>query len=132
MWLCIFIVAIVVILLFVTKSSHETFTTKSSSFSPINTRYLSQNYYGFPFNRKYGEGWPQGLYSKLYYWSPSYFTVGSGMVYYYRPTAEWNPYSITRNRWVRNNGGYYNVSNRTDYINDAADYYVDNKSDCCD
>jgi len=116
----IFIVVLVTgICLFKKKDTKENFDGKS--YYPQNVRYWPQNVYSFPFNPKYGEGWPAGMYSRSYLWSPTFY-AGNGLMYYYRPTTNFDPYKITRNRWIRNNGKYYNVSNRLDYVNNAANY----------
>ena len=90
-----------------------------SYFHPVNTRYWPFYYYSFPYNYKYGGAWPPGMYSRLYYWSPGFYT-GSGLSYYMRPGIgyKWWP----RNRWIRNQGSYYYVTNRSDYTHNAADY----------
>jgi len=90
-----------------------------SFFHPVNTRYWPYYYYSFPYNYKYGGAWPPGMYSRLYFWSPGYYT-GSGWTYYMRPGMGYKYWQ--RNVWIRNNGSYYNVTNRDDYKHDAADY----------
>jgi len=90
-----------------------------SFFHPVNTRYWPYYYYSFPYNYKYGGAWPPGMYSRLYFWSPGFYT-GSGWTYYMRPGMGYKYWQ--RNVWIRNNGSYYNVTNRDDYIHDAADY----------
>ena len=94
-----------------------------SYFPEENTRYWPQYYYSFPYNYKYGGAWPPGLYSRLYYWSPGYYT-GTGWRYYMRPGIGYKYWP--RNVWVRNTRGgkdsYYYLSNGGDYIHNAADY----------
>lgn len=90
-----------------------------SFFHPVNTRYWPYYYYSFPYNYKYGGAWPPGMYSRLYFWSPGFYT-GTGWMYYMRPGMGYKYWQ--RNIWLRNNGNYYNVSNKSDYTHDAADY----------
>jgi len=111
------VIIIIIIVVYYSRPSKENF----DSYYAQNVRLWPQNVYSLPFNPEYGEGWPANMYSRSYYWSPSFYT-GSGLTYYYRPTSYFDPYKITRNRWIRNNGKYFNVSNRLDYINDAANY----------
>ena len=119
--LFIFIIAIIIFVVcwFSSKQTRESFV--DTTYYPQNVRLWPQNIYSLPFNPKYGEGWPANMYSRSYYWSPTFY-AGNGLMYYYRPTSKFNPYKITRNRWIRNNGKYDFVSNRLDYVNDAADY----------
>lgn len=102
-----------------TNQSRENF----SYFHPINSRYFPYMYYSFPYNYKYGGAWPPGLFSRLYFWTPGYY-IGTGWSYYMRPGMGYSKWP--RNRWIRNtqNGkdAYYYVSNRDDYIHDAANY----------
>ena len=111
---------VVVVLVCWRKKTKENFT--DTTYYPQNVRLWPQNVYSVPFNPKYGEGWPANMYSRSYYWSPTFY-AGNPLIYYYRPTSKFNPYKITRNRWIRNNGKYNFVSNRLDYINDAANYH---------
>lgn len=90
-----------------------------SYFHPINTRYWANTFYSFPYKYKYGGAWPPSMYSRLYFWSPGFYT-GSGWMYYMRPGMGYKYWQ--RNVWLRNNGSYYNVTNRGDYIHDASDY----------
>jgi len=90
-----------------------------SYFNAVNTRYWPYYYYSFPYNYKYGGAWPPGMYSRLYFWSPGFYT-GTGWTYYMRPGIGYK--SWQRNTWLRNNGSYYNVTNRGDYVHDAASY----------
>jgi len=90
-----------------------------SYFHPVNTRYWPYQYYSFPYNYKYGGAWPPGMYSRLYFWSPGFYS-GTGWMYYMRPGMGYKYWQ--RNIWLKNNGSYYNVTNRGDYVHDAADY----------
>ncbi len=90
-----------------------------SYFNPVNTRYWPYYYYSFPYNNKTSGAWPPGMYSRLYYWSPGFYT-GSGWTHYMRPGMGQKYWP--RNVWMRNNGSYYFVKNRDDYKHDAADY----------
>lgn len=107
----------------VMKVPTEDTTEKLDSFNPVNTKYWPQYYYSFPYNEKAGGAWPPGMYSRLYYWSPGFYT-GSGWSYYLRPGLKYKNYP--RNRWVRNTRdgkhSYYYLSNGGDYQHDAADY----------
>ena len=91
--------------------------------STQNTRYWPYYYYSFPYNVKSGGVWPPGMYSRLNFWSPGFYT-GSGWSYYMRPGIGEKYWA--RNRWVRNTrdgkNTYYYLSNRGDYVHDAANY----------
>lgn len=85
-------------------------------YSSFSSRFWPYHYYSYPYHKNLGGTWPPGLYSRLYHWSPGFYS-GSGWSYYLRPgMANWK---WPRNRWVRHNrvGGdnYYYVSNRDDY-----------------
>lgn len=94
-----------------------------SYFHAENTRYWPYYYYSFPYNYKYGGAWPPGMYSRLYYWSPGFYT-GSGWSYYMRPGMGYKNWP--RNRWVRHTQAgkntYYYLTNRGDYTHNAANY----------
>ena len=109
--------------IYIVKLPAEDTKEDMSYFHAENTRYWPYYYYSFPYNYKYGGAWPPGMYSRLYYWSPGYYT-GSGWSYYMRPGMGYKFWP--RNRWIRNtqNGKntYYYLSNRDDYIHDAANY----------
>lgn len=89
----------------------------------FNRRYWPRYYYSWPNNYRYGGAWPPGLYSRLRFWSPGYYT-GSGWNYYLRPGLRYRYWP--RNRWVRHTKGgkhsYYYVSNKGDYKHGAANY----------
>lgn len=88
-----------------------------------NTRYWPQYYYSFPYNYKYGGAWPPGMYSRLNYWSPGFYT-GTGWSYYMRPGMGYKRWP--RNRWIRNTTAgkstYYYLNNRDDTSHHAASY----------
>jgi len=92
-------------------------------FSAENTRYWPYNYYSFPYNYKYGGAWPPGMFSRLRFWSPGYYS-GSGLRYAMRPGIGHKYWP--RNRWIRHTSGkknnYYYVTNRGNYIHDAGNY----------
>lgn len=94
---------------------------KRENFNTFNTRYWPHYYYSFPYNYKYGTPWPAGLFSRMYYWNPG-FGTGTGWMYYIRPGNDYHPDRWPRNRWIRNNGNYYYLSNRGDYAKNAANY----------
>lgn len=76
--------------------------------------------YPYRKNRNSGE-WPsESTYSRLRFWSPNFYTVGSGWQYYKRPGVDFKYYQ--RGYWIRNNGKYFYVSNADDYKHDAANY----------
>lgn len=94
-----------------------------TSFHAANTRYWPYYYYSFPYNYKYGGAWPPGLFSRLYYWSPGFYT-GTGWSYHMRPGMGHKYWP--RHRWVRKsaNGSssYYFLTNAGNYVHDAANY----------
>jgi len=106
------------------KLPNEDTKENVSFFHSENTRYWPQYYYSFPYNYKYGGAWPPGMYSRLYFWSPGYYT-GSGWSYYMRPGIGYKYWP--RNRWIRHTSGgkqtYYYLGNRDDYVHSGtADY----------
>jgi len=88
-------------------------------FPDVNTRLWKRYYYTFPYNYKTQGAWPPGMFSRLRYWSPGYYT-GSGWQFELRPGIEQKYWQ--RNRWIRSNGDYYLIRNGEDYVHDAADY----------
>ena len=82
-----------------------------------NTRYWPYYYYSFPYNNKTSGAWPPGMYSRLYYWSPGFYT-GTGWTHYMRPGMRQKYWP--RNVWMRNNNSYYFVENKN--VNDVANY----------
>jgi len=92
---------------------------------PENTRYWPYYFYSYPYNYKDGGAWPPGMFSRLYFWSPGFYT-GTGWSYYMRPGVNFNPAGWPRHRWIRNARGgkntYYYVTNRDDYLHSASDY----------
>lgn len=68
-------------------------------------------YYSNPFNY-HGLRIPEGMYSKLYHWSPGFYN-GSGWMYSLRPNTK--TIDTTRNRWVRKTVGnkplYFYINN---------------------
>lgn len=84
----------------------------------INTRIWPYYYYSQPYNPESGGGaWPDGLHTRLRYWSPGFYTTGfwqhhlrPGMGYKFWP----------RNRWVRHRtqgkNSYYLLGNGDDQI----------------
>jgi len=95
-----------------------------SVFPEIDTNLWPYYYYSFPYNNKYGGAWPPGMYSRLYYWSPGFYT-GSGQSISMRPGIGYKYWPS--DRWIRNTrfgdkGNYYNVTNNDDGIHDAANY----------
>lgn len=102
---------------------HPNMIEKLSYFPEANTKYWPKYYYSFPYTYKNGGAWPPGMYSRLYFWSPGFYS-GSGWQYYLRPGISYKYWP--RNRWIRNtkNGknSYYYVTNRDDYTHNAANY----------
>lgn len=102
---------------------HPNMIERLSYLPEANTRYWPKYYYSFPYTYKYGGAWPPGMYSRLYFWSPGFYS-GSGWQYYLRPGISYKYWP--RNRWIRHtkNGknSYYYVTNRDDYTHNAANY----------
>lgn len=109
--------------IYLARMPKEYKTEKLSYFPTANTRYWPYYYYSFPYNYKYGGAWPPGMFSRLYYWSPGFYT-GSSWSHYLRPGMGFKYWP--RNRWIRHTSGgkdsYYYVKNRDDYIHNAANY----------
>ena len=91
-----------------------------------NIKYWPTYYYSFPYTQKQAGVWPPGMYSRLYYWSPGFYT-GSGWQFQMRPGIGYKYWP--RNRWIRKASGgahgknsYYYVTNADDYIHNAANY----------
>lgn len=87
-------------------------------FRTENTRYWPQWYYSQPYNPESGGGaWPPGMYTRLRFWSPGFYT-GTGWSYYLRPGMGYKFWP--RNRWIRNvtNGknSYYYLGQGDEYI----------------
>lgn len=107
----------------IAKVPSEDTKEELSYFHAENTRYWPQYYYSFPYNYKYGGAWPPGMYSRLNYWSPGFYT-GSGYSYYLRPGIGFKYWP--RNRWIRQTQSgkntYYYLSNRDSYTHDQNNY----------
>lgn len=56
----------------------------------------------------YGGMWPDGMYSRMYYWYPGFET--SGWSTEARPGTEETQWP--RSRWERNDGSYYYINNK--------------------
>lgn len=115
-----FFMALVVILFLMGCFSKKDMFT----FPENNMTYWPQYYYSFPYNYKNGGVWPPGMYNRLNYWSPGYYT-GSGLVWENRPGMgeKWWP----RNRWIMHStsnspNNYYNITNNDHWTHDAASY----------
>lgn len=109
---------IVIVILCLHKNNSESYT----AFSEANTRYWPYYYYSFPYTYKNAGAWPPGMYSRLYYWSPGFYT-GTGWQYSFRPGVgnKWWP----RNVWIRkqpSNPSYNYVTNGDDFTHNAANY----------
>jgi hypothetical protein len=109
--------------IYLVKLPSENTKEKMSYFHTENTRYWPYYYYSFPYNYKYGGAWPPGMYSRLYYWAPGYYT-GTGWSYYMRPGMDYKFWP--RNRWIRHTKGgnqtYYYVTNRDEYTHNEGNY----------
>lgn len=110
-------ITIALLLCFLLIPKKDNFT-----FPDNNMTYWPQYYYSFPYNYKNGGVWPPGMYNRLNYWSPGFYT-GTGIMWGNRPGMgeKWWP----RNRWINHNtspNSYYNITNSDDWIHDAADY----------
>ncbi len=94
-----------------------------SFFHAENTRYWPYYYYSFPYNYKHGGAWPPGLFSRLYFWSPGFYT-GTGWSYSLRPGLKYSNWP--RHRWIKQKKSgsnyYYFITNNDDYTHGAADY----------
>lgn len=112
----VIVVIVVVICIFAMKRRKDNFT-----FPENNMTYWPQYYYSFPYNYKNGGIWPPGMYNRLNFWSPGYYT-GSGLSWENRPGMgeKWWP----RNRWINHaaSNSYYDLSNNGDWTHDAANY----------
>ncbi|HSA76248.1 MAG TPA: hypothetical protein VLE02_01765 [Nitrosarchaeum sp.] len=102
------------------KRKHESYFTENYS-HPVNTKMWPSYYYTTPYNYKYGGAWPPHMYSRLYYWSPTYF-AGNGLSYNFRPGVGYRRDGWQRNLYIRNNNDKFYVSNRDDDSHDALDY----------
>nr|QBK86609.1 MAG: hypothetical protein LCMAC102_04040 [Marseillevirus LCMAC102] len=109
--------------IYLVKLPTEDTTEKLELSRSENTRYWPYYYYSFPYNSKSGGAWPPGLFSRLYFWSPGFYT-GTGWSYYMRPGMGYKNWP--RHRWIRQtqngNHSYYYVTNRDDYPHNAANY----------
>jgi len=114
-WIFVFLL----IIWFLFGNKKESFT----SFNENNASYWPSHYYSTPYNYKFGGKWPPGLFSRLYNWSPGFYS-GSGLSLSTRPGMGYKYYP--RNRWIRNttngNNSYYRTWNRDDYTHNAANY----------
>jgi len=114
---------VAVIIIFIALYCFKPKKEDLSYFSAENVRYWPYYYYSFPYNYEYGGAWPPGMFSRLYFWSPGYYT-GSGQQYFMRPGMGYKYWP--RNQWIRQtrdgDNSYYYLSNRQDYVKNAADY----------
>jgi hypothetical protein len=108
---------VIIIILFFCVKRKDNFT-----FPENNILYWPQYYYSFPYNEKNGGIWPPGMYNRLNYWSPGFYT-GSGLSWTYRPGM--GEKFWPRNRWIRQpvNSSYYNITNGDDYIHKGTASY---------
>ena len=77
------------------------------SLDVVNTNYWPHRFYSLPYHKKYAGSWPPGMYSRLHYWMPGFYT--SGWSYYLRPGIGYLSWPQTR--WVRHQGSYYYITN---------------------
>ncbi len=115
----LFIFLVIVIIIVVIYCLNNNSKEKLKFFDTINTRYWPQYYYSFPYSYKYGGTFPTGMYSRLKFWSPGFYS-GSGLRYDLRPDLHIKYWP--RNRWINNNNSYYNIYNDGDYKHNAANY----------
>jgi hypothetical protein len=96
-----------------TNNEHESFTY----FHPVNNRYWPKYFYSYPYQYKQGEPWPPGMFSRLYQWSPGFYT--SGWQTLLRPGITQTV--LPRSQWVKNNNHYFFINNDS-----AGGYYKTN------
>lgn len=73
---------------------------------PVNSTFWPYYYYSY----HYPAGvWPPGLYNRLYWWSPGFYTT-SGWQWGLRPGTKYIKWPYTS--WMRNNNKYYYVNNQ--------------------
>ncbi len=111
------IFVVLVVMYFRNRKKKEGFTYNQ----PVNTKYWPFHYYSFPYMNKHGGAWPPGMFSRLYYQSPT-FHIGSGLSTDFRPGVQFNPTGWPRHRWIKQKGGYNTITNSDDYLHGAADY----------
>jgi hypothetical protein len=75
---------------------------KFPRFPPATLKALYES--GVPINRVY-TSWPPGLFNRLYYWYPGFYT--SGMSWWLRPMQRYGKQAF----WVKSNGNYYYIRN---------------------
>ena len=124
------LIVIGVILLLLLCPKKEGFNPKQSQdkkeialFPDSNTNMWPYYYSSFPYNYKYGGAWPPGMYSRLNYRSPGFYS-GTGLSTNLRPGMGYKYWP--RDRWVRNSqfgdDRYYNVTNNDLAIHGATQY----------
>lgn len=82
---------------------------------PQTIRYWPNFNYSYPYKYSTGSGaWPPGMYSRLLYNTPGFYTNGDGM--WMRPGVGYVRWP--RGSWVRNNTQYYFINNGKDRSKD--------------
>lgn len=127
-WILI-VVGVVLLLLCSKKEGFDNKPVNTSAGSGIslfpenNTNMWPQFYSSFPYNYKYSGAWPPGMYSRLNYNSPGFYS-GTGLSTNLRPGMGYKYWP--RDRWIRNsqfgNDRYYNVTNNDIAIHSAGRY----------
>jgi len=117
-WISIVVGAVLLLLLCSKKEGFKPETGNPPSkkeialFPDSNTNMWPYYYSSFPYNYKYGGAWPKGMYSRLNYKSPGFYS-GTGLTTNLRPGMGYKYWP--RDRWIRNsqfgNDRYYNVTN---------------------
>lgn len=74
-----------------------------------NNEYWPYQYYSYPYHFAHGGIWPRGMYSRLHYFSPGFYTT-TGYSRDLRPGIQYPEWP--RARWVRHNGTRYFINNR--------------------
>jgi len=93
--------------------------SNKEGYNLVNTNLWPYSYYTYPYYSHVKGAWPPGMYSRMYHWSPGFYT--SGWSYYLRPGLSQKG-AWPENRWVRNNNSYYFINNRSDYDTGAKNY----------
>lgn len=118
MYKIILVILIVLVLIFIYRKN----TKDNFVFPENNMTYWPQYYYSFPYNHKNGGIWPPGMYNRLNYWSPGFYT-GSGLSWENRPGMGEKYWP--RNRWIRkpDASNYYNITNGDSWIHQGTASY---------
>jgi hypothetical protein len=77
-------------------------TMKFPRYPPATLKSLYES--GVPINKTF-TSWPPGMFDRLYYWYPGFYT--SGLSWWLRPMNKYGSQSF----WVKSNGNYYYIRN---------------------